>query len=148
MTNGPNRWRRGVIAAVAVLVCVASVPMDAVGQAADPASGGPGQHGGRRHGRPTGDAATTPSAPGPSVKPEPLQRLDAGALLCQTEQELQLHQAAIIARLNGKEGDEPAGCHVVQSMTAVSVVDRHGPARTEVKSATETGWTDSLVRNP
>ena len=40
--------------------------------------------------------------------------------------------SAILARLNGGDGDEPRGCQIVRAMTAVAVVARHGPASTEV----------------
>jgi hypothetical protein len=84
----------------------------------------------------------------PKLKQEPLQRLDAGALLCKTEADLQQHEAAVAARLNGDDAAEPAGCRLVQTMMPVSVVGRHGLARTQVKAGNQLGWTDTLIRNP
>jgi hypothetical protein len=84
----------------------------------------------------------------PKVKKEPLQRLEAGALLCNTEADLQQHEAAVQARLNGNEGAEPRGCHLVRAMMPISVVTRHGLNRTEVKSGDQHGWTDTMIRSP
>ena len=115
-----------------------------------PASGsGRGHRGGRNHHQ----DSTAPGAAPEHLKliPDPVQRLDAGALMCDTEAKLQQHQAAIVARLSGKPADEPAGCHIVRAMTTVSVLTRHGPASTEVHipgPPEQTGWTDSAVRDP
>jgi hypothetical protein len=86
----------------------------------------------------------------PTLKPDPRQRLDAGALVCRTEADLQQHEAAIAARLDGQEAPEPVGCRPVRNMTPVTVLDRHGLARTQVKLAgppEQTGWTDAVVRD-
>ena len=84
------------------------------------------------------------------MKPDPRQRLDAGALLCRTEGDLQQHEAAVSARLDGKEAPEPVGCRPVRFMTAVAVLDRHGPARTQVRvpgPPEQIGWTDAVVHD-
>jgi hypothetical protein len=95
--------------------------------------------------------SAAPAAKGPLPKPEPRQRLDAGALLCRTEADLQQHETAINARLDGQEAAEPAGCRPVRNMTPVTVIDRHGPARTQVKllgaSPEQSGWTDVAVHD-
>jgi hypothetical protein len=87
---------------------------------------------------------------GPTLKPDPRQRLDAGALLCRTESDLQQHEAAVTARLDGREAPEPVGCRPVRFMTAVAVLDRHGPARTQVRipgPPEQVGWTDAAVHD-
>ena len=53
-----------------------------------------------------------------------------------------------MARIAGGVAPEPAGCRVVEQMVAVSVVDRDGPARTEVRvhgDTGEVGWTDVRI---
>jgi len=88
--------------------------------------------------------------PGPKLKPDPRQRLDPGALLCRTEADLQQHEAAIAARLDGQEAPEPVGCRPVRTMTSVTVLDRHGLARTQVRlpgPPEQTGWTDAVVHD-
>ena len=109
-------------------------------------SSGFGNHGGR------GQSAG--SAPGsmPELKPlvEPRQRLDPGALLCHSEDQLKQHQAAIMARLRGRTAPEPAGCHIIGETIAVAVLQRDGQALTQVQLAGDTpqaGWTDSVVRD-
>jgi hypothetical protein len=88
--------------------------------------------------------------PAPKLKPDPRQRLDPGALLCRTEADLELHEQAIAARLDGKEAPEPVGCRPVRTMTPVTVLDRHGLARTQVRlpgPPEQTGWTDAVVHD-
>ena len=89
-----------------------------------------------------------PAAP-LAPKADPRQRLDAGALLCRSEADLEQHEAAISARLNGQDVGEPSGCRRLTTMTAVSVLDRHGLARTQVRlpgNPGPTGWTDVVIR--
>jgi hypothetical protein len=102
----------------------------------------------QRRGRKEANAPPAPDPMAPKLKQEPLQRLDAGALLCKTEADLQQHVAAVMARLNGQEAREPKDCHLVQAMTPVSVVERHGLDRTEVQFGGQIGWTDTMIRNP
>ena len=87
-------------------------------------------------------------APIPQV-PDPWQRLDRGAVLCDSEAALSEHQAAVQARIEGRGSVEPTGCRMVQAMMAVSVLARHGPARTEVSlpatADQRTGWTDAAI---
>ena len=139
--------------ALLILACVAllSVPAPALAQPApDPGTGGQGlgghggHHGGGRRQRGPQAAALAPLPP----VHDPWPRLDAGALLCGTEAELQQHQASILARFGGRDAAEPLGCRIVRAMTAVTVVDRHGPARTEVRlpgQPEQLGWTDAIM---
>ena len=117
-------------------------------------SAGWAQAGGGGSGR-RGEQAKVPAQPEaplnvPVAAKPPRVRLDAGALLCRTEDDLQGHQAAVAARLDGHPTQEPGGCHRLSAVTAVSVVERHGPARTEVRlpgPAETVGWTDAVVPN-
>jgi hypothetical protein len=84
----------------------------------------------------------------PKLRRESVQRLEAGALLCKTEADLQQHETAVQARLNGGEAAEPRGCRLVQAMMSVSVIQRHGLNRTEVMAGDQHGWTDTMIRNP
>ncbi len=109
---------------------------------------------GGHHGRHSRHDSAQPAAsdkPAPlKVTPDPVQRLEQGALLCDTEGELQQHQAAVAARLSGGSAPEPSGCRILSGMTAVAVVERHGLASTEVSlpnPAGRQGWTDSLVHD-
>jgi hypothetical protein len=71
-------------------------------------------------------------------------RLDPGAVLCKTEDDLDRHAANMIARVSGGE-QQTADCHAVDQIVGIQIVDREGPGRTQVKLAGpdgETGWTD------
>jgi hypothetical protein len=135
--------------AVAMAQSVDSPSPDA-SSGAQSAGGGGGRHGHRNRQANADSPSSPPIIERPKLKPDPLQRLDAGALLCGTEAELRQHQAALMARMQGHEAQEPTGCRIVQDMTAVSVVDRDGPARTHVRLGGQNqngGWTDAIVRD-
>jgi hypothetical protein len=109
---------------------------------------GPGGH----HGAPQSDqGGGHPDMPMPRLKRAPWQRLDVGALFCPTVAQLRQHQQAVMARLQGGDAPEPHGCRLIKAMVPVSVLDRDGPARTEIQmhdAAAETGWTDAVIRDP
>ncbi len=122
------------------LLCVA-------GTASAQISGGGGRGGGS--GKPDRSADLPPPLPEIKPRPDPRQRLDPGALLCATKAQLRQHQQAVAARLAGGFAPEPTGCRIVRATIAVSVVDRDGPAATEVNLPGATplvGWTDSRLR--
>jgi hypothetical protein len=142
--------------ALVVVTCFAlvSVPKASFAQDAnDPNMAGQfmGRGGGhQRHGRAQqGPRRVAPVlAPLPQVR-DPWPRLDAGALLCRTEAELQQHQAATAVRLAGGTAAEPSGCQFVQAMTPVTVAERDGLSRTEVRlqgaSGPQLAWTDEVI---
>ena len=118
------------------------------------APGGVGAPGGSSGFGRHGDAGSSQSGPEamPELKPivAPRQRLDVGALLCHTEEQLKQHQAAIRARLEGRSAPEPGGCHIVAETIAVAVLRRDGQALTQVQIAGDApvvGWTDAVVRD-
>ncbi len=101
----------------------------------------------RKGPRTTQGGAPPPSSP---LKRDPVQRLEAGALLCETEAALQQHQAAVVAMLNGQDAGGAHGCRTVRTMTPVAVISRHGSSNTQVRlvgPSEQLGWTDSAVRD-
>ena len=84
-------------------------------------------------------------APGPPTPRAPTAvwpRLDPGAVVCQTEDDLDRHAANMIARVSGGEM-QTANCHAVAQPVGIKIVNREGPGRTEVQLAGgEKGWTD------
>ena len=86
-----------------------------------------------------------PKAGPPDVKAQPLAwpRLDPGAVLCRSEVDL----ARLTANRQGGSGGGPADCRIVSQPTAIQIVTRRGPGRTEVQvtGANETGWTDAWL---
>ena len=86
-----------------------------------------------------------PKSGPPEVKPQPLAwpRLDPGAVLCRSEADLE----RLNANRHGGSGGGPAECRIIAQPTAITIVTRSGPGRTEVQvtGAKETGWTDAWL---
>jgi hypothetical protein len=84
----------------------------------------------------------------PDVRAQPLAwpRLDPGAVICRTEADLD----RLGARRRGEPVDGPIDCQIIRAATAVSIVQRKGPGRAEVKTSDPkadalTGWTDAWL---
>jgi len=84
----------------------------------------------------------------PEVKSQPLAwpRLDPGAVLCRTEADLD----RLGERRRGEAVDGPIDCQIIRAATAISIVQRKGPGRAEVKTSGRgadavTGWTDAWL---
>jgi len=89
-----------------------------------------------------GFTAKKPEARLPDVKASPLAwpRLDPGAVMCRSESDLD----RLVARRLGQESG-PADCRLVNVPTAVTIVQRRGPGRTQVRltdAPTVMVWTD------
>ncbi len=75
-------------------------------------------------------------------------RLEPGAVLCRTSEELQRRQAAMVEQGPDDPATLPAGCFLVGTRTPVEVLERRGYGRTQVKTlgrSSETGWTDAYL---
>jgi hypothetical protein len=83
-----------------------------------------------------------PSIPDVPAPPSAWPRLDPGAVLCRSEDDL-ARRAAIMR--GDPEGS--ADCRPISQPTAIQIVHRAGPGRTEVQIAghTDTGWTDAWL---
>ncbi len=82
-----------------------------------------------------------PKAPDVKAAPQAWPRLDPGSALCRSEADL----GRLAANRAHTEGGGPADCQIIQIPTAVQIVQRQGPGRTEVRltdRASVTGWTD------
>ena len=92
--------------------------------------------------RDAGQEAAPQAIPDVPAPPRAWPRLDPGAVLCRTEDDL-ARRAAI---LRGDQGG-PADCRPITMPTAIQIVHRAGPGRTEVQVSghTETGWTDAWL---
>ena len=140
----------GILALASLTLAPASglAQMDDGANAGGQAGRGFGGHHGSRNRQLDAAPSSAPLISLPKLVPDPRQRLDAGAVLCGTEAELRQHQAAITARAAGRDEGEPAGCVAVREMTAVSVVNRDGLARTQVRTrdhGDKLGWTDAVI---
>jgi len=83
--------------------------------------------------------------PGPPEVRGPLQawpRLDPGAALCRTEDDLE----RLAARHRGEPVSGPIGCQIMRVATPITVIQRKSPGKTEVRTnnpdAGGSGWTD------
>jgi len=99
----------------------------------------------------TGSSGTAPrpSAPAPvpqRVQPDPWPRLDPGAMLCDSKDALMQYQEAVATAAGAPVPLQP-GCTRVTQRMAVSVVQRDGPSRVQVKvtSPPRVGWTDAWL---
>jgi hypothetical protein len=88
------------------------------------------------------------AAPGmPDVKAQPLAwpRLDAGAVLCRSQADLN----RLAQRRTGQAVDGPVDCQVIRTATPITIVQRNGPGQTEVKPSgaqpMDSGWTDAWL---
>jgi hypothetical protein len=83
-----------------------------------------------------------PQMPDVPAPPAAWPRLDTGAVVCQTQGDLQRHAAAMRGETAG-----PADCRLINHATAISIVARRGPGQTEVKfsGTDETAWTDAWL---
>jgi len=85
-----------------------------------------------------------PAPPPPRAPPTVWPRLDPGAVLCRTEDDLDRHASNMTARVSGGT-TQSTDCHIIGRPTGVQILSREGPGRTQVKVSSaggETGWTD------
>ena len=90
-----------------------------------------------------GDGKAPPPAP-PRAQTSVWPRLDAGAVFCRSEDDLERHAENMVARASGGE-TRSADCHAIAQPTGILILSREGPGRTQVKlkdPSAEVGWTD------
>jgi len=85
-----------------------------------------------------------PPPTAPRAQPATWPRLDPGAVLCRTEDDLDRHASNMTARVNGGF-TQSTDCRVIAQPTGVQIISRLGPGRTQVKlsvPSADVGWTD------
>jgi hypothetical protein len=132
---------------IAALVCTLAVTDGALAQGRR-STAAPRSHGDT-------DDNLPPSVPPPISTLPPTRgisgpRLEPGAVVCRSEEDLQHRAQVSQRRADGvpDAGNPLEGCHLLEQQRGVEIVDRHGLGRTEVKvkPSGETGWTDAFVR--
>jgi hypothetical protein len=83
-----------------------------------------------------------PGPPDVKAPPQAWPRLEAGTVLCRTEDDLN----RLAARRRGDPVSGPIGCQILRAVTPIYIVQRRGPGKTEVRTtdpqAGGAGWTD------
>ena len=91
-----------------------------------------------------GQKKAPPPPPPPRAPPTVWPRLDPGAVLCHTEDDLDRHASNMTARVSGG-ATQSTDCRIIARPTGIQIISRQGPGRTQVKLSApgdETGWTD------
>jgi hypothetical protein len=101
------------------------------------------------------DADEKPNVPPPIPSLPPSRgiagpRLEAGAVLCRTQEDLQ-HRAEVGQRISDgvpDAGEPLAGCRILSQARGVEILTRVGLASSQVrlKPSGEVGWTDAYLR--
>jgi len=89
-----------------------------------------------------------PGLPDVPAPPQAWPRLDAGAIICRSEDDLD----RLAARHAGEPSGGPVDCQIVHNTTAIAIVTRHGPGKTEVRLTSgqgaqvgTTAWTSTFL---
>jgi hypothetical protein len=105
-----------------------------------------GSHGARRE----KDQQQQSPAPMPSVAavPEIWPRLEDGALLCKSRDDLVRYQTQIANGATAIIAGPAPDCHTIRKQTGIQILDHDGPSRTQIVTTDETketGWTNSYL---
>lgn len=85
-------------------------------------------------------AAPTPVVPTPG--PQPWPRLEPGAVLCKSRDDLVAYQT------HAAVGEHGSGCSRISKQVGIQILDRDGPSRTQIVTNDEskqTGWTNAYL---
>jgi hypothetical protein len=104
------------------------------------------------HGRRQQNQQQTPQqSPAPTAAPavpEIWPRLENGALLCKSRDDLVRYQTQIANAANATTAGQTPDCHTMRKQTGIQILDHDGPSRTQIVTtddAKETGWTNSYL---
>ena len=106
-----------------------------------------GGHGGRQRNQQKAPQPT-PAPPPPVARPLPWPRLDIGAILCKSRDDLVRLQTQDIAGSDSEATGPAPACFIIQKATGIKILDRDGPSRSHIISTDapkETGWTNAYL---
>lgn len=132
----------GRIATAATLLLLAALPA-----AAQIGGNRGGQRGQQQQQQQQQPPSSSTAKPNPAV-PEPWPRLESGALLCKSRDGLVAYQKQVATGASIVAAQQAAGCRTIRQQTAIQILDRDGPSRTQIVTsddAKETGWTNTYL---
>jgi hypothetical protein len=141
-----RQWYMPTIALIMLLIGVASANAQMIG---GQIGGGPmgGGHGGRQRNQQK-TPQPTPAPPSPAAIPVPWPRLDSGTVLCKSRDDLISFQTRAAAASSDSTTGSAPDCLIIQTRTAIKILDRDGPSRSHVistDSTKQTGWTNAYL---
>ena len=87
--------------------------------------------------------APTPLPPVPEIWP----RLEDGAVICKSRDDLVKYQTQIANSKSATAG-QASDCHTIRKQTGIQILDHDGSSRTQIvttDASKETGWTNSYL---
>src|SRR5271167_2095325 len=107
-----------------------------------------GGHGrGQRNQQQTPQPQQSPAPPEPVV-PEIWPRLEDGALICKSRDDLVRYQTQIVNGASAPTAGQAPDCHNIRKQTGIQILGHDGPSRTQIVTtdeSKETGWTNSYL---
>jgi hypothetical protein len=100
-----------------------------------------------RGSRPQNQTSPQTATPTPAA-PEPWPRLEVGALLCSSRDDLVRYQTKIADGASAEYARQASNCHPIVKQTGIQILDTDGPSRTQVVTTDEaklTGWTNTYL---
>jgi hypothetical protein len=135
-----------VAALFAAGLLVAPASAQDLGSGPNAASGSGGRTHKHSQDQPAGGSQSAHHQPSITIRPEPWPRLDPGAVLCRSADDLVRRSVLIRAQLDGgpPAPTSTAACPLVRTPTPIEVVERHGLGQTQVRVKADgaLGWTD------
>jgi hypothetical protein len=108
-------------------------------------------HGGRQKDQQETPQRTPPQSPAPTPPPavlKPWPRLDAGALLCKSRDDLLRYQTQVADGASAATARKTSDCRAIEKQTGIQILDTEGPSRTQIATTDEprkTGWTNTYL---
>ena len=105
-----------------------------------------GGHGRRQnHQQQTPQKTPTPEMP---ALPEIWPRLEDGALICKSRDDLVRYQTQMASSASDATPGPAPDCHTIRKRTGIQILAHDGPSRTQIVTtdeSKETGWTNSYL---
>jgi hypothetical protein len=90
----------------------------------------------------------SPAPTAPAAVPEIWPRLEDGALICKSRDDLVRDQTQIANGASARTAEKGPDCHTIRKQTGIQILDHDGPSRTQIVTtdqSKETGWTNSYL---